>query len=109
MEGLSKAEKLVLGYLSIEYLGRMYLSTPSGEKPEHVIARVIAEDITSNERVLIKITPKLEEAVSKLKNQWAIEVSGYEAKLTVYGQQLASGLSKEELARLKEEAAQGKI
>ena len=109
MESLGKAEKLVLGYLSIEYLGRMYLSTTGSEKPEQVIARVIAEDITNNERILIKLTPKLEKAVTNLKNQWIIEVSGYEAKLTVYGQQLASSLTKEELAKLKEEAAQGRI
>jgi len=109
VEGLGKAEKLILGYISFEYFGRIYFSTSGREKPEQVIARVIGEDLTSNERVLIKIVPKLEEAVKNLKNQWIIEVSGYEAKLTTYGQQLAASLSKEEFAKLKEEAAKGNI
>ncbi len=109
MEELGKAEKLVLGYIGHEYFGRIYFSTSGGKKPEEVIAKVIAEEITSDEKIQLRIRPKLEAAIKKLQEYWIIQLSGYEVKLTSYGQQLVASLSKDEYSKLKEEAAKGNI
>ena len=109
-EYLSNPEKFVLAYLWYEYGGALYFSRGS-EAPEQFLAKSILDELIKGRRPYNydKLLEKLAAAFKKLTEYWMIELSGYEVKLTSYGQQVAGSISKSEYENLKNLVAQGKI
>ncbi|MCD6096481.1 MAG: hypothetical protein J7J99_07995 [Thermoprotei archaeon] len=110
MEYLSKVDKFVLAYLWHEYGGSTYFSRGS-ESPEEFLARFILDDIFSGRRPghYEKLRTSIISSIKKLSEYWMLQVSGYDIRLTSFGQQVAKGISKEEYERIKEELIKGKI
>jgi len=109
MEGLSKMDKYILAYLWHEYFGALYYSSGK-EEPETFLAKSFISSIISERAFNYQqVLKKAVQAIEKLKNYWLIEVSGYEIKLTSYGQQVASSIGKEEYEKLKKELSEGKF
>lgn len=109
MESLGLVEKFIIGYLQHENFGRIYIMTSTGESPEKIVAKLIADEIISEDKVKIKIAPEIEAALKKLQEYWMIQVSGYEVKLTSYGQQVAKELDKQTYLKIKQQVSQGKL
>jgi|GEM_PF-555867 len=109
-EYLSDVEKFTLAYLWYEYGGAIYFSR-GGEEPELFLAKNILDDLIGEKRPHFydKVLGKLSNAFKKLTEYWMIELSGYEVKLTSYGQQVVGSISKEEYQKLKEKVKQGKV
>ncbi|MCD6368576.1 MAG: hypothetical protein J7L38_02115 [Thermoproteales archaeon] len=109
MEGLTKMEKFILAYLWHEYFGAVYYSSGK-EKPEEYLAKSFLKDVIQFSSPYYRDALNLAiKSIQKLINYWMIEVSGYEVKLTSYGQQVASSISKKELEQIKEDISKGKI
>jgi len=109
MESLGLVEKFIIGYIQHENFGRIYIMTSTDESPEKTVAKLIADEIAADDKVKIKITPKIEAALKKLQEYWMIQVSGYEVKFTSYGQQVAKELDKQTYLKIKQQISQGKL
>jgi len=109
MEELSKVDKFVIGTLWQDYFGAIYYSSGK-ESPEQFLARELLRGvIEEGDRRFNKVYQEVIKSLQKLKDSWVIEISGYEIKLTIYGQQLAKEISKEELQKIKAELSKGRI
>ncbi|HDH07342.1 MAG TPA: hypothetical protein ENF87_03125 [Thermoproteales archaeon] len=109
MESLSRIEKFLLGHIWYGYAGKIYFSRGSSSA-ESYLGEMFAEEFTSrDQRFFMKLAEEFKKAISKLRDNWIIEISGFEASLTSYGQQLIKELSKEEYKKIMEEIKKGNI
>ena len=109
MESLNSVEKFIIGYIQHENFGRIYIMTSTGESPEKMVSKLIADEIAADDKAKIKITPKIEAALKKLQEYWMIQVSGYEVKFTSYGQQVAKELDKQTYLKIKQQISKGAV
>lgn len=99
---LTPVERFLLAHLLYEYGGRLYFTTEK-ETPEETLAGFLAEDFVSIEdRRYLKVKRAFTEALKKLKENWMIELSGFEVALTVVGRTEAEKLSREHYEKLRE-------
>lgn len=99
---MTPIERFLLAHLLYEYGGRLYFTTKR-ETPEETIAGFLAEDfIPVDDRRYLKVKRAFTEALKKLKENWMIELSGFEIALTVVGRTEAEKLSREQYERLRE-------
>ncbi|RLF17117.1 MAG: hypothetical protein DRJ66_01570 [Thermoprotei archaeon] len=110
MEYLSKVDKFILAYLWYEYGGSTYFSRGS-QSPEEFLARFILDDIFSGRRPghYQQLFSAIVSSIKKLTEYWIVQISGYDIRLTSFGQQVVKGISKEEYEKIKEELIRGKI
>jgi len=109
MESLSRLERFVLGHIWYGYAGKIYFSRGSSEAEDY-LGEMFAEEFTSrDQRLFMRLAEEFKRAIKNLKENWLIEVSGFEVSLTSYGQQLVNQLSKNEYKRMLEDIKQGRL
>ncbi len=110
MEQLSKVEKFVLAYLWYEYGGSTYFMRGS-KAPEEFLAEMIVNDVMPERRPrhYMEALEAVKRAIKKLCDFWALQLSGYEVSLTVFGQQLVQNISKDEYQKLREDIVKGRL
>ncbi len=109
MESLSAYEKFILAYLWYEYGGSLYFSRGS-EDPELFLAKLITNELVKGTKPYFydRLLQNLVNSFKRLKENWMIELSGYEVNLTIYGRQIVQGIGKEEYEKIKKKLASGK-
>jgi len=105
-EAFDKYDKMVIAGLHREYFGSLLFSR-GGMSQYEFVARAVAELTGAQQgtREYEELVAKLTKSVKKLSEWGVLDVKEYEARLTAWGQSLASSISAEEFEKIRQELA----